>query len=149
LILQRILYLVCIVLLSACVSVPKASQEDQAAAKLFAVVPSKAQLYIVRPSSYAMAVLYQVSVDGRIVGSLAAKTFLVQTLAPGSHSVSFFNSTSQESMTLEVGPDKIYYLRVGANPGSMSNRARFKLVTDEEGRELVRANTMVVSTPVQ
>jgi starvation-inducible outer membrane lipoprotein len=57
------------ILLQACVSAPKASSQLDASSKQFNVVPGKAQLYIVRPSSFGMAVLYQVIVDGRVVGS--------------------------------------------------------------------------------
>ena len=134
-------------LLNACVSAPKATPEAEAAAKQFSGVLGKAQLYIVRPSSFGMAVLYQVSVDGRLIGSLAAETFVLQTLDPGTHTISLFNSTSQENTTVTVEANKNYFLRVGMNPAATSNRARFKLVSEEEGRQLVRTNTMVSSTP--
>ena len=132
--------------LVACVSAPKASPEAQAAASKFMAPSDKAQLYIVRPSSFGLAVMYQVSIDGRIVGSLPAETFLVQQLQPGSHVVSFLNNTSQENTTVEVEAAKNYFLRVGMNPAATSNRARMKLVPEDEGRQLVRTNTMVQST---
>lgn len=137
--------LVVVIFLAACVSAPKAAPDVEAAAKRFAPPAGRAQLYIVRPSSFGLAVLYQVSIDGRIVGSLPAETFLVQQLQPGSHVVSFFNNTSQENTTVEMEAGKNYYLRVGMNPAATSNRARMKLVSEEEGQQLVRTNTMVQS----
>jgi hypothetical protein len=107
----------------------------------------QAQLYIVRPSSFGMAVLHQVIVDGSVVGSLPTETFLVQILEPGTHTVSLFTSTSQESITIALEAAHVYYLRVGMNPAATSNRARFKLVAEDEGRALVRSNTMATSTP--
>jgi len=137
------------VVLHACVSAPKATPDVEAAAKQFSTVPGKAQLYVVRPSSFGMAILYQVTVDGRLIGSLAAETFLLQTLDPGTHTISLFNSTSQENTTVTVEANENYFLRVGMNPATTSNRARFKLVSDEEGRQLVLTNTMVSSTPLR
>lgn len=135
-----------LVTLNSCVSAPKASPQVEAAAKRFAALPGKAQLYVVRPSSFGLGILYQVSVDGRLVGSLAAETFLLQALDPGTHTISLFNSTSQENTEVTVEAGKNYYLRVGMNPAATSDRARFKLVSEEEGRELVRSNAMVAST---
>jgi hypothetical protein len=132
--------------LAACVSAPEADPATERAAKAFAPIPGKAQLYIVRPSSFGTAVLYQVAIDGRLLGSLPGETFLLATLEPGSHVVSFTNATSQENTTLQLEPGKNYFLRVGMHPGSMSNRARTKLVDEQEGRGLVSANAMVQST---
>jgi Protein of unknown function (DUF2846) len=137
-----------VVALSGCVSAPKAAPDAEAAAKKFTTVPGEAQLYIVRPSSYGLAVMYQVSIDGRIVGSLPAETFLLERVGPGNHQVSFLNNTSQENTNVSVEAGKNYYLRVGMNPAATSNRARIKLVPDEEGQKLVLSNTMVQSLPL-
>jgi hypothetical protein len=94
-----------------------------------------------------LAIMYQVSIDGRIVGSLPAETFLAELVDPGDHQISFFNNTSQENTTVSVEPGKNYYLRVGMNPAATSNRARMKLVSEEEGQKLVLSNTMVQSMP--
>jgi Protein of unknown function (DUF2846) len=67
----------------------------------------------------------QVSIDGRIVGSLAAETFLAQPLDPGTHVISFFNNTSQENTEVTVEAGKNYFLRVGMNPAAThETRAR-------------------------
>lgn len=47
---------------------------------------------------------------------------------------------------MEVKAATNYYLRVGMNPAATSNRARMKLVPEDEGQKLVRTNTMVQST---
>jgi Protein of unknown function (DUF2846) len=145
---KRYILVAAISLLVSCVSAPKATPEAQANARLFQTVPGKAQLYIVRPSSFGMAVLYQVSIDGRMVGSLPAETFMVETLTAGSHTVTLFNSTSQENTTIDVESDKNYYLRFGMTPTATSNRARCKVVSGDEGRQLVGNNTMVESMPL-
>jgi hypothetical protein len=133
-------------LLAGCVSASKATPEAEAKARAFQTPQKHAQLYIVRPSSFGLAVLYQVSVDGRIVGSLPAETFLLQEVERGSHVISLFNNTSQESATVEVEAGQNYYLRVGMNPSATSNRARMKLVSEYEGQKLVQTNSMVQST---
>jgi hypothetical protein len=129
--------------LVACVSAPRARPDIEAEAKAFTVPSGKAKLYVVRPSSFGMAVLYQVSVDGRLIGSLPAEAFLATVLQPGSHTVSLSNSTSQENITLTCGPDKACFVRVGMHPAATSSRARVIEVGEEEGRTLVRTNTMM------
>ncbi|MBV9070952.1 MAG: hypothetical protein JO093_15635 [Acidobacteria bacterium] len=129
--------------LFACVSAPRARPDIEAEAKAFTVPPGKAKLYVVRPSSFGLAVLYQVSIDGRIIGSLPAEAFLATVLPPGSHTVSLFNATSQENITLMCGPDKACFVRAGMRPTATSNRARLIEISEEEGRTLVRTNTMI------
>jgi hypothetical protein len=143
---KRYFVLPILLAVAACVSAPKAPPEAEAAAKKFIASPDKGQLYVVRPSSFGLAVMYQVSIDGRIVGSLPAETYLVQQLQPGNHVVSFFNNTSQENTSVEVEAGRNYFLRVGMNPGATSNRARMKIISEEEGRPLIRSNSMVQST---
>ena len=132
-------------LLASCVSAPKASPQAEAEAKSLFVPAGKSKLYIIRPSAFGLAVLYQVAVDGTIICGLPAESFLAAGVEPGSHNVSVFNSTSQESLAITCDAGKPCFVRVGMHPAAMSNRARMKQVGNEEGRALVRSNTMIRS----
>jgi hypothetical protein len=138
-----------LVIALSCVSAPKAPPALKAEAKTFRVPARQSRLYVVRPSSFGLAVLYQVSVDGRIIGSLPAEAFLATVLPPGSHLVSLFNATSQENITVTCRPEKPCFIRAGMHPAATSNRARLVEVSEDEGRALVRTNTMMETMPLQ
>lgn len=145
---RRSVLSVLLTLIVGCVSAPKAPAAADAAAKTFSTPEGKAQLYVVRPSSFGLAVLYQMAVDGRLIGSLPAETFLTTPIAGGSHNVSVFNNTSQENLAVTCEINKTCFVRVGMHPAATSNRPRLKQVTEDEGPGLVRSNAMVETLPV-
>jgi hypothetical protein len=87
-------------LLAGCVSAPKASPQLEAEAKSFFVPAGKSKIYIIRPSAFGLAALFQVAVHGKIIGGLPAESFVAAGVESGSHNVTVFNSTSQESLTI-------------------------------------------------
>lgn len=130
---------------TACVSAPRARPEVEAEAKAFRVPAGESRLYVVRPSSFGLAVLYQVAVDGKVIGSLPAETFVATDVPPGDHVVALTNATSEANITVHCGADRPCFVRAGMHPSAMSNRARMIEVGEEEGRQLVQQNAMVES----
>ena len=102
---------------------------------------------VVRPSSFGLAVLYQVAVDGKVIGSLPAETFVTTVITPGDHVIALTNATSEANITVHCDADRLCFVRAGMHPAAMSNRARLIVVSDEEGRRLVQQNAMVESLP--
>jgi len=136
-----------LVIALSCVSAPKAPPALEAEAKTFRVPARQSRLYVVRPSSFGLAVLYQVSVDGRIIGSLPAEAFLATVLPP--EVTSSRSSMRRVRRTVTCCPEKRCFIRAGMHPAATSNRARLVEVPEDEGRALVRTNTMMETMPLQ
>jgi hypothetical protein len=128
--------------LCACATVPMASPELDAAAKRFEAPADRARIYVVRASSIGTAILFQVSLDDRILGSLPIHTFLVADVAPGNHTVTALSEENESSITLDAEPGKSYYLRVGPRPGWMDPRVAIYQLDDAEGRRVVKGASL-------
>ena len=101
-----------------------------------------------RPWAYVgSAVLYEVQVNLRTVGSTAPDTFLMIDVAPGTYSfVSKLRSLRSPMVTVTAEPGRVYFLRQDA---SMA-RIALDQVSEAEGRQAISGLKMVeVVEPVQ
>ncbi len=130
-----------------CASGAAVAPEAEEAAKKFVPPSGKAQVYVVRPSGAGVAVFYQVKFDGRNIGSMVPGTFVLQQVAPGRHQVVLFNESNETPVTVDAEAGKNYFVRVAfSTTASRDNRTG--LVSEEEGRDLVRGSRMAVSAQV-
>lgn len=132
--------------LVACASAPPASPASEADAKEFAAPAGKARIYVVRRGVVGTAVLFQVAIDGAVIGSLPVKSFLLSDLEPGRHNVSVFAPGNQESVVLAAEQGRTYFLHVELSKTSLATKAVVRQVSEEEGRRLVTGASMVRTT---
>lgn len=66
-----------------------------------------AQIYVVRPDE-ARTAIFRVALDGKLAGGLAAATYLIFAVAPGSHVLATFTDESYEAMAIEAEPGQNY-----------------------------------------
>jgi len=118
-------------LLTACVTTTADSPAADREAKRFVAPAGKSRIYIVRPGTRGGAVLSQAIVDGRIIGSLAIRTYLVVDVEPGEHKV-VLGGDGQNSVTLPLRsePDAVYFF-------SEPNFGGFRQVDSDEGKRAV------------
>jgi hypothetical protein len=96
-------------LASACASVPMARPEMDLAAKQFRTTPGKTNLYVFRDKSLGAAIKMSLILDGGLLGDTAAKTFLLTTVAPGSHTL--VSKTEQDArLDFTAEPGKNVYV---------------------------------------
>lgn len=75
-------------LLSACATVPMASEAEDATAKRFDLPPvDKSTLYIYRQGIFNAAFMLTVSIGQRTVGPLASDTYFRLEMAPGDYEI--------------------------------------------------------------
>jgi Protein of unknown function (DUF2846) len=97
--------------LQACASVPIASPQEQAAATQFQASPDKGVLYVYRKDQFqGGGVIYPIVVNGQLVGSLKAGTFLRTEIPPGQVQVSSFTTTAQSVIPLTVQAGEIKFI---------------------------------------
>ena len=104
----RTLFVLSTVILSlmSCATVPMAAPDADSAAKQFGAVPDKARIYVVRASSVGTAILFQASVDDRIIGSLPVHTYLVTEVSPGPHTITAVGGENESSVSVNALPGK-------------------------------------------
>ena len=97
--------------LQACASVPIASPREQAAATQFQASHDKGVLYVYRKDQFqGGGIIYPIVVNGQLVGSLKAGTFLRTEITPGQVQVSSFTTTAQSVFPLTIQAGKIKFI---------------------------------------
>ena len=129
--------------LNACATVPMTSPSLDMEAKKFIPETGKASIYVNRSSLLGTAVTIQVILDGRIVGALPPKTYLLMNVTPGPHTIMVRKDESLEYTKINAVQGKNYFFEASLNPGwkdlvnPFSRHAEIKTVTEKEGRDLI------------
>ena len=118
--------------------VPPAPSTLDLSAKSFNVPNDKTNIYVVRGDlDLGAETLFQVILDGRLMGDVAPGTYLLFETPPGDHVVSVFTNENQESVSLKTEEGKNYFLVVEPLMGVWTARASIKQVEENAGREAV------------
>lgn len=142
--LKKLSVAVLAVLLAACAAtIPIAPKTVDEAAKTFTTPPDQSVIYIARESEYfGKAILFQVVVDGKLLGGIARGTYYMAHIPPGEHSVTALSNENQDSLKLKMEAGKVYYVKVNPRWGAVSARVSLQQLSDEEGRELVKSSML-------
>ena len=121
------------------------SADADAAAKNFAPPQGQANLYIVRDSAWPVN-LFQLVVDGKVIGSIAASTFELLTVGPGPHKIAVsVEDRAAASTKVEVESDQSYFFQVVATPGWNSATLELKSLDADSGKALVNRGKLAAN----
>lgn len=73
-----------------------------------------ATIYVARPGVIGFAVLFEVLLDGVVVGNLAAKTYLQLDVPPGVHTLAVNWGARVERVQVTLAPSQQAYYRITA-----------------------------------
>ena len=119
--------------MSGCASVPMASDQKDAEAKTFRVQPGKSNIYVYRNESMGGAVKMEVDVDGKQVGTTAAKTYLVVTVNPGKHTF-VSHAEGNNNLVVDTQPRKNHFVWQEVKMGVMYAGSKLQLVDEQTGK---------------
>ena len=134
-----------VLLASGCATVTMAPQEDDTRAKTFAVKSGKANIYFYRDETFGAAIKMPVSVNGRIAGETASKTYFLWEVDPGIYDISS-HTENTSTLKLIVEPGKNYFVWQEVKMGLFMARSELKQVDDATGRKAVAECTRAVSS---
>lgn len=131
--LLQLSFVLAIALLSGCASVSMTTPEEDTRAKAFAAPSGKANIYVYRNETMGAAITMPVSLDGRVAGKTASKTYFLFQVAPGSHEIqSLTENTALLRVNAEAGRN--YFVWQEVKMGGFAARSDLKLVDDATGR---------------
>jgi hypothetical protein len=130
-------------LFSACASVPKGDPVRDAALKTFNVPAQKASLYLYRNEPLGSAVKMAVTLDGKPLGTTAAKTYLYAEMEPGQHKLDS-EAENTSSLTIDTVAGKAYYVWQEVKMGFMSARNQLQLVDEKTGQDGVKESQLAI-----
>jgi hypothetical protein len=107
--------------IAACANVPVSDPAAQARAMTFEAKPGKALLYVIRPKQLnAGGVLMLATLDDRVLGALATRSYFVVDVEPGTHQLvaTFDGTTAREELFFRVEEGDVHFTRI-ATRGTM------------------------------
>ena len=119
--------------MSGCASVPMASDQKDAEAKTFRVQPGKSNIYVYRNESMGGAVKMEVDIDGKQVGTTAAKTYLVVTVNSGKHTL-VSHAEGNNNLVVDTQPGKNHFVWQEVKMGVMYAGSKLQLVDEQTGK---------------
>jgi Protein of unknown function (DUF2846) len=136
--LSLFILILALAVLAGCASVPMATKEQDASAKAFSIpAPDKAGLYIYRDSFVGQALRKVVSIDGKVVGTTANKTYFFLELAPGSHTLTTESEFGDNSLVLQASGGTNYYVRQYIKMGVFVGGSALEMVSEEDGKKAI------------
>ncbi|MBK6630069.1 MAG: DUF2846 domain-containing protein [Betaproteobacteria bacterium] len=128
------LLLAMMVLVTGCASVPMASDDADTQSKRFQAKPDKSIIYLYRNETFGGAIAMTVSLDDRLAGESAPKTYFMWEVEPGQHVLkSHAENVSILLLTTEAG--KNYYVWQEVKLGALYARSRLQQVDEATGRQ--------------
>ena len=134
--------LVCVLVVSGCVSVPMASKSSDAQAKLFTPAPDKATVYIYRNEVFGSAIKLPLLIDGKEAGDTASKTYVEKTLDPGSHTITS-KGEKDATLTIDMLAGKVYYVWQEVKMGMFAAGSALHLVDEKKGQAGVEESKLI------
>ena len=121
-------------LLSSCVT----TTQYIALADSSEVAPDSARVVILRKSPLGSAVKANVFQDGKLVGKTGPRGYLAWSAPADGQAVEIISKTeNRERITIPFLPGQTYYIRQRMSFGWLIGRFKLRLVSPEEGQELM------------
>lgn len=133
------------VLITGCASVPMASMDKDSQAKQFAPARDRATLYVYRNESMGAVAPMTISINGKIVGQTAARTYFWLHLFPGRYNI---ESTAENvsNLPLVVNAGKNYFVWEEVKMGMWMPRSQLQQTDESAGRAGVMESQLISST---
>jgi hypothetical protein len=111
-----------------------ASVDQDSAAKSFVPQADKSSIYVYRNESFGGAIALTLSLDGKLAGQSAMKTYYFFEVEPGTHEItSLSENTSTVKLTTE--PGKAYFIWQEVKMGLWTARSKLQQVDEATGRK--------------
>jgi len=112
-------------------------------AKTFSAPTDSSVVYIARENSYkGKAILFQVGLDGKMLGGIAAGTYYAETVSPGEHTITALSNENQDSLKLITVAGTVYFVRVEPRWGMVTAKVGVKVMDAIEGKRIVSNGAM-------
>lgn len=135
----------CAVALAGCIGSPEASKSEERVAKTFVVKSGKSSIYIYRDTIVAAIQTFRLYLDGNLLGDSRNRSFFLQAVEPGSHSVMVTNVRNQrlDELDLHTEAGKAYYVELKIKPNPLSGIPALRIAKQKEAQGAIRECDML------
>lgn len=132
----QFIFVLALLIISGCSSVPMATEQEDQAAKQFQPSPNSALIFVFRDQAFVGAALtIPLFLDGKLVAGINDFTFCKLDVAAGTHELSSSGSAFAK-LSIQTEASQIYFVRLTARP-------RILLVNADEGQRQVQKCKLV------
>jgi hypothetical protein len=128
--------------LVGCASVPKGDPKQDAAAKSFAIAPDKAAVYVYRNEMMGAAISMDVAIDGTVIGTTGANTYLYKEVTPGKHTIM---SQGQDKVDIDAAPGSLTFVWQEVKMGMMAAGSKLHVVDAAQGKKGVGETSLAAT----
>ena len=140
------LILIASLLFTACTAKsPLAPKKETLKVKKFIPDAKSCQIYVFRKSYLGFLFLFNIYLDGRVIGSLPPGTFLHKYLKPGRYLISVITHENRDDISFTCKEKQIYFFELQPRTGWMSARAEIKIADPNEATKIIKKLEMVKS----
>jgi hypothetical protein len=129
---------------AGCASVQMASPEADAQAKQFNVPVGKSRIYVYRNENFGGAIKIAITLDGRLMGSTAPKTYFAWDVSPGKHDI-MCAAENNSKLTVDAPSGRAVYVWQEMKMGMLSAGCALNLVDGATGRAGVMESKLAQS----
>ena len=142
----KIIALFMSILVFGCATAPKASQTENLEAKKFVTSDTESTIYIFRTGTLVgAAISFEVSFDGKLLGTVGPNTFHMVKVEPGNHSIAVTSAENTDFENITTTSGENYFFKVHPKMGVVTARTGITMVTEEEGMKMVRKGNLLKS----
>jgi hypothetical protein len=122
--------------LGGCASVPMGNVKQDMVLKNFNAPndKNKAGVYVYRNEFIGAAIKMHVRMDGKVLGTTAANTYLYKEVEPGEHIISS-EAENTDTLTIDAKKGTLSYIWQEVKMGFLFARSKLHLVSEKEGRK--------------
>ena len=119
---------------------PLVSEKADADAKRFQPKPGKASVYVIREYTFTgQNTLCRISLDEIDQGRLAPGTFILFSVSPGKHEVSFKGKMDRGKEKIYAVKGGIYYIEIRPRSGIVTVPGKILRIDQKRGKQLIAA----------
>lgn len=122
-----------------------ASIESDATSKTFATQNNKGSIYIYRNENFGGAIPMEVTINGKLIGHTAAKTYFHFNVDPGEYKIES-HAENVSSLTLPVQASETYFIWQEVKMGVWKARSNLQQVEKSIGRSGVLESKLIAAS---
>ncbi|WP_040727560.1 DUF2846 domain-containing protein [Thiomicrorhabdus sp. Kp2] len=131
-----------VIFLTACNTVPIASDDADSLAKNFKPNATKSKIYVYQTEPFSSITGVPIALDKKIAGEVTANSFYVWTVEPGRHVISSLTA-NKNNMWIDTEAGQNYYVKQTVNISIWKPTSLLEQVSEKEGIKAINQSKLI------
>lgn len=131
-----------VIFLTACNTVPIASEEADNQAKNFKPTATQSKIYVYQTEPFSSVAGIPIALDKKTAGTVTANTYYVWTVEPGRHVISSLTE-NKNNMWIDTEAGQNYYIKQIINISIWKPTSRLERVSEAEAIKAIHQSRLI------